>query len=110
MGTIKTPAEMLEKLLKENKMSREKLAEKSNLSVSTFNRMFSDPSHTSRNSVIAVSFAFGLSVYKKNKLLNAFFPEEKVYDQLLKEKLDIYEANDRLAKKRLTLLGHTPKN
>jgi len=35
MGTIKTPAEMLEKLLKENKMSREKLAEKSNLSVST---------------------------------------------------------------------------
>ncbi|WP_337934268.1 hypothetical protein, partial [Enterocloster sp.] len=78
--------------------------------VSTINRMFSDPSHTSRNSVIAVSFAFGLSVYKKNKLLNAFFPEEKVYDQLLKEKLDIYEANDRLAKKRLTLLGHTPKN
>ena len=101
---------MLEKLLKKNNnMSQEKLAEKSNLSVSTIKRMFSDPSHTSRNSVIAVSFALSLSVYQKNKLLNAFFPEEKVYDQLLKEKLDIHEANERLTKKGLTLLGHDPE-
>lgn len=109
MGTITTPAEMLEKLLKEKNLSKEKLAEKSNLSISTVKRMFSTKNRPSRNTIIAVSFALELSVYRKNELMNAYYPEEKVYDQLLKEKLNIHEADEKLLEKGLVILGKYPK-
>lgn len=46
-----------------------------------------------------------LSIDQKNKLFDAFYPEENAYDQLLIGKYTVHEANDILEKNDLKQLG-----
>lgn len=54
-------------------------------------------------------FGLGLSVDDKNELLDVFFPEEKYYDELLAQQLNIDIANAKLFEKGLDLLGQYPE-
>lgn len=99
------PADVLNEM--RGKMSIETLAEKSNLSPSTVSRACSKKNciRTSRNSLYAMSLAMESSIDQKNKLFDAFYPEENAYDQLLIGKYTVHEANDILEKNDLKQLG-----
>lgn len=110
-ANILYPAEALEYWIKERNLSKDELAERSNLSPSTIKRAFSrkNCNRLSRNSVIAICFGLELSVDDKNELLDIFYPEEKYYDKLLAKKLNVHEANAKLFERGYDFLGQYPE-
>ena len=110
-ANILCPAEALEYWIIEKNISKEELAKRSNLSLSTIKRAFSRKKCNilSRNSVIAICFGLELNVDEKNELLDIFYPEEKYYDELLEKKLSVGEANARLFEKGYDFLGQYPE-
>ena len=103
---------LLYEYLKAQKMTQQELANKTGLSRKTISRMITNtdnrgrPYHTTEKALAEICLALRLGEDRAMELYNAAFPEKKIWWDCIIKRETICDANAKLAKANLPLLGN----
>lgn len=103
---------LLAKYLNAQKMTQQDLADSTGLSRKTINRMITNtdsrgrPYHTSEKALAEICLALRLGEERSMELYNAAFPEKKIWWDCITNRETIDDANAKLEKAKLPLLGN----
>ena len=103
---------LLYEYLKAQKMTQQELADKTGLSRKTIHRMINNtdnrggPYRTTEKALAEICLALRLGKDRAMELYNAAFPEKKIWWDCIIKRETIYDANAKLAKANLPLLGN----
>ena len=106
-----TFGELLCKYLKAQKMTQQELADKTGLSRKTIHRMINNtdnrgrPYRTTGKALAEICLALRLGPERSERLEDAAFPEKKILWECIANNETIDEANAKLAKAGLPLIG-----
>lgn len=103
---------LLDSYLKARRMTQQELADRTGLSRKTINRMIINtdnrgrPYRTTEKAIAEICMALNLGLERSTELYYAAFPEKRIWRECIANRETIDDANAKLAKAKLPLLGN----